>query len=354
VKHWGKAVVGIAVTVVLLWWALREVSIAEVWTNIRGGNFWLLGASVAVATFGFFIRALRWKVLLAPLGVPTGVKSRFAGVSIGFMANNILPARVGEFVRAYSFSRMEPISASAAFGSLVVERFLDGVVLLLFLVLPALAPGFPAADALSEGWGGVLLRAGFIAVGAVMVLLFAMAAWPRQLVRLAEWVGGHLPERFARPVVLGLETFLEAIAIMRDPKLLFLGFTWTLFFWTWHGISFWLGMLAFGIDTGFLSAMFVEAVVGFGVALPAAPGFIGTFHASAKFALSDVYGVGEPASLAFAFGYHFGGWIPITLIGLWFAWRLGLSLGDVGAAEERVEQDVERVHEAATGIHDVG
>jgi uncharacterized protein (TIRG00374 family) len=238
------------------------------------------------------------------------------------------------------------VSVGAAFGSLVVERFLDGVVLLLFLVLPALSAGFPAADALSQGWGGLILRAAIGAVLAVMVLLFMMAAWPRQLVRMAEWMGSHLPEKIAGPVIRGLETFLDAIAIMRDPKLLFLGFAWTLLFWTWHAVSFWLGMLAFGIDTGVVSAVFVEAVVGFGVAIPAAPGFIGTFHASAKFALSDVYGVADPEALAFAFGYHFGGWIPITAIGLWYAWKLGLSIGDVGTAEEQFEKEAQRVPEA--------
>jgi hypothetical protein len=102
-------------------------------------------------------------------------------------------------------------------------------------------------------------------------------------------------------------------------------------------------MLAFGIDTGFVSAIFTEAVVGFGVALPAAPGFFGTFHFSANVALSDIYGVPEAQSLAFAFGYHFGGWVPITAIGLWYAWRLGLSLGEMSSAEERVEEEVERV-----------
>jgi len=96
-----------------------------------------------------------------------------------------------------------------------------------------------------------------------------------------------------------------------------------------------------------ISAIFTEAVVGFGVAIPSAPGFVGTFHASADFALSDVYGVAAPDSLAFAFGYHFGGWVPITLIGLWYAWRLGLSLGDVGAAEERVEEVIEEEHPGA-------
>lgn len=334
-KHWGKALFGISVTVLLLWWALKDVSIAEVWTHIREGNFALLLAAVTVGTSGYLIRAMRWKVLLAPVKPDTSLRSRFAGLSIGFMANNVLPARVGEVVRAYAFSRLEPVTASAAFGSLVVERLLDGVVLLLYLVLAIASPGFPGGEALAQGWvvrGAVLLVAGIVAV------VILMAAWPRQLVRLVEWAGGYLPERLAGPLVRGVETFLEAIAIIRDPKLLFLGFAWTLGFWAFHAISFWLGMMAFGIHTGYVSAVFVTSVVAFGVAVPAAPGFIGTFHASAKFALSDVYGVAEPSSLAFAFGYHFGGWIPITAIGLWYAWRLGLSLGDVEAAEEEAHE----------------
>jgi uncharacterized protein (TIRG00374 family) len=347
VKHWGKALFGIAVTVFLLWWALREVSIAEVWTHIRDGNFLLLFASVTVATTGYVIRALRWKVLLAPVKRDTTLGSRFAGVSIGFMANNVLPARVGEVVRAYALSRLEPVSASAAFGSLVVERLLDGVVLLSFLVLAAASPGFPGSEALSEGW---VLRGAFLLVTFIVVVVLVMATWPRQVLRLVEWTGRHLPEKIAGPVVRGAETFLEALAIMRDPGLLLLGFAWTVFFWAFHAISFWLGMLAFGIHTGFVSAVFVEAVVGFGVAVPAAPGFIGTFHASAKLALSDVYGVPQTSSLAFAFGYHLGGWIPITAIGLWYAWRLGLSLGDVEAAEEQVEKEAEQTHEAVVRL----
>ncbi len=341
-RHWGKALLGITVTVLLLWWALADVTFSEVWVNIRAGNLWLLLASVFVATTGFAIRALRWKVLLAPVKPDTTFRSRFASVSIGFMANNVLPARVGEFARAYALSRLEPVSAGAAFGSLVVERFMDGVVLLLFLVLPIFTPGFPTVGALSTGAGGALLRAGAVAVAVVLAALVVMAVWPRGFVRAAGRVARFLPPTIERPIVGGLEAFLGAVAIMRDPKLLALGFAWSFFFWSWHGVSFWLGMLAFGIDTGFVSAIFTEAVVGFGVALPSAPGFFGTFHFAANVALSDVYGVPEPQSLAFAFGHHFGGWIPITLIGLWYAAKLGISIGDVGASEERVETEVER------------
>jgi uncharacterized protein (TIRG00374 family) len=340
-KHWGKALFGIAITVLLLWWALADVTFGEVWANIRVGNLWLLLASVAVATFGFFIRALRWNVLLTPVKADTRLRSRFAGVSIGFMANNILPARVGEFARAYAFSRLEPVSASAAFGTLVVERFLDGVVLLLFLVLPILTPDFPTDGAFASGAGATVLKAGIVAVALVLLALVVMAVWPRGFVRFAERMAAFLPDSIERPIVSGLESFLGSIAIMRDPKLLGLALGWSIFFWGWHGISFWLGMLAFGIDTGFMSALFTMAVVGFGVALPSAPGFFGTFHFAANVALSDVYGVSQAQSLAFAFGYHFGGWLPITLIGLWYTWKLGFSIGDVGGAEERVEVEVE-------------
>lgn len=349
-KHLGKTLLGLAVTAIALWYVLRGEDFGQIWSQIRQGDPLLLFAAVAVATFGFLIRALRWKILLAPVKADTRLHSRFAAVSIGFMANNILPARVGEFARAYSFSRLEPVSASAAFGSLVVERFLDGVVLLLLLIVPVMLPSFPATDALSSGMGALVLRGGIAVVGVVMATLVSMAIWPRAFLSLAERGSAFLPRAVARPVVDALASLLDAIAVLRSPRLLALAFIWTLGFWLFHGISFWLAMLAFGIDTGLVSAWFTEAVVGFGVAIPSAPGFFGTFHASAEFALTSVYGVESSRALAFAFGYHFGGWIPITLIGLWYAWRLGLSLDEVGGAGDRVASVIEGAHPDAKKV----
>lgn len=343
-KNAGKAAVGLLVTVFLLWFVLKDVDFGEVLANIATGNMWLLAASVFVATFGFLIRALRWHVLLAPVLPESRLRSRFAGVSIGFMANNILPARMGEFARPYAFSRLEPISITAAFGSLVVERFMDGVILLLFLIVPVYTPAFPEVAALLEGGGLAIFQGAVALVFGVLFALILMATLPRQFLAVARFFVSFLPGGLAGRIVGLLEGLLDSMAIMRDPKLLALGFAWSLFFWTWHGLSFWLGMLAFGIDTGWFSAMFTEAVVGFGVALPSAPGFFGTFHASANFALTTVYGVSEAQSLAFAFAYHFGGWIPITAIGLWYTWKLGLSLSDIGSADDQVHE----VQEEAT------
>jgi uncharacterized membrane protein YbhN (UPF0104 family) len=181
-------------------------------------------------------------------------------------------------------------------------------------------------------------------VGVVMAALLLMAVWPRVFIRVAERMAAFLPLAVARPLVDALESLLDSIVVLRSPRLLSLSFAWTVGFWLFHGVSFWLAMLAFGIDTGLVSAWFTEAVVGFGVAVPAAPGFIGTFHASAEFALTTVYGVESSRSLAFAFGYWFAGWVPVTVMGLWYAWRLGLSLSDVGGAEEQVEEVIEGEH----------
>lgn len=347
-----KAILGIAITLVLLWYVLRDVDFTEVWVQVRQGDMVLLAAGVAVATFGFLIRAVRWKILLVPLKSDTGLRSRFAAVSIGFMANNLLPARIGEFARAYAFSRVEPVSVSGTFGTLVVERVLDGLVLLGLLLLAVSWPTFPGAQVLEEGRMGRALDGIVVVLGLLILGLVVLMLKPRPFVRAAGKMAALLPGDFARPVVDALEAFLESLVILRRPVLLLKAFAWSVAFWLWHGVSFYLGMLAFGIRPAdpYIAALFTSSVVGFGVAIPSAPGFIGTFHAAADWALSGVYGVEPARSLAFAFGYHFGGWIPITLIGLYFAWRLGLSLGDVQRSEERVEKAVEARHPVAARL----
>lgn len=346
-KHWGKAVLGLAVTAFFLWLALRDIPFSQVWAEMQRGDPLLLTACIVVATLGFAIRAVRWKILLAPVRKDTSFGSRFAAVSIGFMANNVLPARVGEFARALALSRLEPVRASGAFGSLVIERVLDGIVLLAFLILPVLSADFPGAALFDSGYGAALLRFGIVGVVVVLLALVAMAVFPAGFVRVVEAFARILPTRLGRPLVAALESFLESVEILRSPKLLLAAMAWSIFFWTFHASSFWLGMLAYGIDTGFVSAIFTTAVVGFGVALPSAPGFFGVFQAAARFALADVYGVPLAQALAFGFAYNIGTWIPITAIGLGYAWKLGMSLTDVGSAEERVETAVEAAHPEA-------
>ncbi|TVP58879.1 MAG: UPF0104 family protein [Gemmatimonadales bacterium] len=332
-----KAVLGIVISALLIWWVLSDVDIAEVWSEVRHAHWGYLIAAVAVATSGFLVRALRWKLLLHPLKADTGLSNRFAAVNIGFAANNLLPARVGEFARAWSISKLEPVPVTGALGSLVVERFLDAVAVFSLLAIAVLHPSFPVDATVAGrpiGSFFVILVSGLgVLLAAILVLLLL----PRLFLRIARLFSRLLPDRAAVLLMEGLESFLAGLVALRHPRLLIGALLWSFGFWAWNAVSFWLAFLAFGIDEGYVTALFVQGIIALGVAVPSAPGFFGTFHAAAVVGLAEVYGVGESRTLAFAFGYHLGGFIPVTAMGLWYAGRMGLTMRDLGHAEEAVE-----------------
>jgi hypothetical protein len=142
-------------------------------------------------------------------------------------------------------------------------------------------------------------------------------------------------------VVDALEAFLQGLTVVQSPRLLALALLWSFGFWCWQSFAFWLGFLAYGIHLPYSAALFVNAMVAFAVAVPSSPGFFGTFHAGAAVGL-EVFGVAQGPTLAFAFGFHFGGFVPVTLIGLYYAWRMGMSLSEVEKSESVVEEEVER------------
>lgn len=340
-----RVLLGFGITALLLWWVLRGVDFAEVVRRIREADFLLLTLAVAISTAGFLVRAMRWDVLLRPIRRGTGLRSRFASVSVGFMANNLLPLRIGEFARAYALGRMEPVSMSGAFGSLVVERFLDAFTILLLLVVSVAAPSFPADATLGGRPVGSVVNAMAGMVGFVLVGLVVLILWPRKLVRAAEAVALKLlPPDSRRRVIDSLEAFLEGVTSLRSPRLLILALLWSVGFWCWHTLGFWVGFEAFGIEASFMAALFMNAIVAFAVAVPSSPGFFGTFHAGVTLALVGVYGVAEGPALAYAFGFHLAAFIPITVIGLYYTWRLGLSMAEIERSEARVEEAVEREH----------
>jgi hypothetical protein len=111
--------------------------------------------------------------------------------------------------------------------------------------------------------------------------------------------------------------------------------------WLCIAASLWIGLLAFGIrEPGFIGAMFVQAVIGFAVAIPSSPGFFGPFEAGAMVALG-AYGVDSVRIVSFATGYHVLTFIPVTVLGIWYLYRLGIRWSEVEHSEELVEEGVE-------------
>lgn len=330
-----KSALGIGVSALLIWWVLRGQDLGEVLAQISQANPWYFAASIAVGTAGYLIRAWRWKVLLHPLKPDTALRSRFASITIGFAANNVLWLRLGEIVRAFALTRLEPITLSGSVGSLVVERFLDAMVLATLFLVPMALPSFPGAEGLFSGAVGGLLGTTAVLLAVGVAGLITLVFFPEPIIRLAERLLVRLPGAWGPRMVEGLKSFLRALRVLRDTALLIKAVAWSYVFWLWHGISFWLAFKAFGIDLGFAAAVFTEAVVSFAVALPAGPAFVGTFELGVDVALSGVYGVAEPTMLAFAFGYHLGGFFPVTIIGLYYAWSIGFSVGDLRGQDGR-------------------
>jgi uncharacterized protein (TIRG00374 family) len=334
-----KAVVGVLISAGFLWYAFRDVDLGEVWHQIRAANPILLLLSGAIVTLPFPLRALRWRPLLEPVYPGTRFRPRYAATCIGFMTNNVVPARVGEFARAYALTRMEPIRMSASFGSLVVERMFDGILVVGLLFVSMATPGFPQVSGRDFGsigvWLGLLFLVGFAA-------LLAMVVRPERSVRLFErTVARVIPSAVRRPVVDALEAFLDGVAALRDWRLVGRAFAWSVVIWLTVAFGTWVGFRAFDIDVPFVGAIFLQSVLALAVALPSAPGYFGVFEAAARVGLVEVWGVESSRALAFALGFHMAGFIPVTLIGFYYLWRVGLSWREVETSEERVETAVE-------------
>jgi glycosyltransferase 2 family protein len=342
-----KGLLGAAVSLLFLWYAFRGIDIGEVAREIGRARPALLALASFLITLPFVFRAVRWGILLRPLYAATRFRPRFAATCIGFMANNLLPARIGEFARAYAMSRLEPIRMSGSFGSLLVERMFDAVMVIGLLIVALTWPGFP--DASGGGYAsaarvlGLLLVVGF-------ALLLLMVSRPAASARLFERVAGRiLPGRLRRPVFDAMVAFLAGTAAIRDWRLVVRTLAWSAVVWLTAGLATWVGFLAFGIQAPFIAAVFLQSIIALAVSLPSAPGFFGIYQAAARVGLVDVWGVATTPAMAFAIGFHLAGYIPVTVMGLLFLWRLDFSWSDVEHSEEVVETAVEQAEGVGPG-----
>jgi len=257
------------------------------------------------------------------------------------MATNVLFARIGEVIRPFALSRMAPVSASGAFGTVVLERVLDMIALLLLLVLTLMSPAFPAgATVMGQSIGVAVSGVVVVALGALAVIMILIFN-PDRAGALAKKATGLLPGRAGAIATDGIEAFLAGLGLARHPVAFLKALLWSLVLWIWMAASFWAAFRAFDIDLGATAAMFTTCAVSIFVALPAGPGFIGTLQAGVMVSVHQIFGVAQEPTLSMSVGYHLAGFVPVTLLGLVYAWSLGLHLGSIQSeAETALEADV--------------
>ncbi|MEN8171855.1 MAG: lysylphosphatidylglycerol synthase transmembrane domain-containing protein [Chloroflexota bacterium] len=331
-KRW-KFWLGVIISVVFLYLALKGLHIEDVWGSLQGaGYFWLL-PGVGVYFIGVWVRAWRWHYLLRPIkAVPT--RTMFPIVAIGYMGNNIYPARAGEVLRAVVLKKREDIPVSASLATVIVERVYDGVVMLafVFLNLPELArltvdSGFVGDIQTLAVWGAAVF------IGVLVGFLWA-AMFPHQAERIIAWFANRLvPERF-REKVLGIATrFLSGLASLRSPREALMVFLTSVLIWLLETGKYWFVMQAFDFQVGFFALMLMNGIVNLATTIPSAPGYVGTFDAPG-IAVLKAYGVPGAIAAGYTFVLHVALWLPITALGAYYFAKEGLDWGgNVGDLE---------------------
>jgi uncharacterized protein (TIRG00374 family) len=306
--------------------------LAEVWEHVKGVHWFPFLFAVVLATLTFPLRTIRWQYLLRLEGEPLPFVPLWHATAIGFMATNLLPARAGEFARAYAARRLTGTRFTAAVGSIAVERVFDGITLVAFLAVAMWAGGFGADTAVGTLTLGTVSKVAAIAFSVALLVAVAFVWRPQPALRATRSITVRLlPERWSQIVVEAVEGVLSGLDSLRDPRRFLAIICWSVTVWVAGAASFWIGLLAFGIEVSWPAALMLQSLLAFGVAVQFSPGFFGQFEAVCRLTLA-LYAVGAGPAVSFAFGFHLGGFVPITLLGLWSLSRAHLHLADLRGA----------------------
>jgi uncharacterized protein (TIRG00374 family) len=338
-KFGWRGALGLVLSAAFLYFAFRGIELQRVLENVRHSNVALLALSALAATCIFPLRARRWKPILEPIKRDIPFSRLWSATAIGMMINNVVPARAGEFARAFALTRSTPeVPFPAAFASLAVDRLFDAVVVFGLMFGAMLDPAFPSGV---EFGGRPIAQYAAIGVGFILVVLVAMYGlilFPGRVLSLYELVVRRLVPRLearGRDALLGLA---NGLSVLRTPRHFAAVLWWTILHWLTNAFAFWLAFRAVGISAPFSAALFLQGIIAVGVAVPQAPGFFGAFEGFGKVGLA-VYGVPADQAVTWAIGFHFLSYVPITLIGAWYFVREGLSMGDLGGAEREVTEE---------------
>ncbi len=326
-KRW-QLWVGLVVSVVLLWRALQGLRPAEVWTALQGANYWYLLPGVGVYFLGVWARAWRWHYLLRPLkAIPT--RTTFPIVAIGYMGNNIYPARAGELLRSYVLRRKESIPISASLATIIVERAFDGVVMLsfVFVNLPRLASLTSASGFAGSIRDLAIVGAGLFVLAVVLFLLMASA--PHRAQKLVNSACQRfVPTRFQERLLEASERFIGGLESLRSPRDVLMILLTSVVIWLFETGKYWFVMHAFTFRVSFFALMLMNGVVNLATTIPSAPGYIGTFDAPG-IAVLQAFEVPPNLAAGYTLVLHAALLLPITILGGYYMARESLSWREV-------------------------
>ncbi len=313
--------IGITISLVCLVLALTGIEWDQVGLALRRAN-WLYLVPAAASLLAYLLaRSIRWRILLGP-GV--SLAEAFAVTNVGYLVSNVLPFRLGDPARAVAIGLGGGARMSMALSTIVVERVLD--MLMVVLLLAVTVPFVGQAGWMRET--GIVAGVGALAV---MVVLVALALWPDQGHRFLRGLLSRLPRVDVERWMQALSGLLDGLAALRSGRRVLGLCLWSLVAWAFC-IGYYYSMLwAFLDSPTLLMATFLTCAIGLGMAVPASPGAMGVFHAFARYALVLPFGVDAADAVVIAFASHTYQYMLMVLLGLWGLARQNLSLGRLRA-----------------------
>jgi len=347
-----RVIAGLLISLVFLYLAFRESDWGLVWRQVKTADYRFILAGIFILFLAFWFRALRWRYLLLEYR-KLKMSSLFGATMIGYMSLNLLPLRIGEFVRAYALGQREGLSKSGVFATIIIERIFDGftVLLLLFISIQflPLAPGSKVMD-----WVKAFSYFGFFVyfLAAVFVVLIKLKA--SLIVRLTEIILSPAPV-IRDAAVKVIAAFASGLNMLSDFKLFAAVLFFSLVTWLLTVSFYWLMLFGFstadgvrlGYQAGFSGGGFVTAAIALGIMIPSSPGFVGTYEFACVMALTAL-GVEPHVAESYSIVSHAAQFLPITLVGIAFLYLQHFTFREIRDRGAEVKAGLEEIKDQPT------
>ncbi len=326
------------VSAIFLYIAFKGVNVDELLAALKKCNYLYIIPAVAVMYGLFIIRTLRWDYLVRPI-TNASFKNLFSATMIGFMANNTLPFRLGEFARAYVLAKDEDAKMSAVFATIVIERLFDGMTILLILMATFLTVDL--TKIISPEATENIKSLGYSSFGLYLVIIAFIIFLNRRYdsaMKLAGFFLKPFPEKFTNFILKLLDSFSSGLKIEKNFKNIFMILFYSLLHWIFCALPIYIVLKGFDLQTFDYSlaieASFVVLIMKtFAVMIPAAPGYIGTLNVAVVIALA-FYGVPKAEAVSISIIIWAVDFLPPVILGAILLWTKNISIKSIEEAKD--------------------
>ena len=315
-----KFIFSFFLSVLGLYYAFNKVDVSQLWFYLKTANIFYIVLSILLIIFSVAIRAERWQLLLEPFQ-KISFRPLFSSTMIGYFGNAVMPFRFGELLRAYSISTTRKIDVSAAFGTILLERLLDmlGLVFTMFI--------FSWFYPFEHGGKNAMI---IIGVSSISLFYFILWLGIKQSgfflnVKKLSFLKATLIQR----LLTIMNKIVDGITSIKDTKHIGQIIIHTIFIWVVYFFATYSVILATNISINWVGVGVILVSTSLALAIPAAPGGIGTYHAAAIYILTSYFFIDRVESQAFAVILHAVGFLPLMLIGFIFFIKSSLHFKDV-------------------------